>query len=134
MNSEKYEIKVRNWNQPGNIKDYIANLNRLRRQNPALQQTFKLNFLQVDHDDTLGFLKHSIDGEETLAIAIAVSKPDQREFWLHFGDNEIGPPNARRRIVAVENLATGERHSVQWGGVRLRLDPNRDPMIALRCV
>jgi starch synthase (maltosyl-transferring) len=134
LNSEKYEIKVRNWNQPGNIKDYIANLNRLRRQNPALQQTFKLNFLQVDHDDTLGFLKHSIDGEETLAIAIAVSKPDQREFWLHFGDNEIGPPNARRRIVAVENLATGERHSVQWGGVRLRLDPNRDPMIALRCV
>ena len=34
LNSEKYEIKVRNWNQPGNIKDYIGRLNRLRRENP----------------------------------------------------------------------------------------------------
>lgn len=134
LDSEKYEFKTRDWNAPGNIKDYIAGLNRLRRSHKALQQTTKLNFLQVDHDGTIGFLKHSVDGAETLAIAIAVTGPDAREFWLHFGDNEIGSSNARRRIVAVENLQTGERIPVQWGGVRLRLDPNRDPMIALRCV
>ena len=33
LNSEKYEIKVRDWNKPGNIKDYIGRLNRLRREN-----------------------------------------------------------------------------------------------------
>ena len=36
LNSEKYEIKVRDWDKPGNIKDYIGRLNRLRRENPAL--------------------------------------------------------------------------------------------------
>ena len=36
---EKYELKVRDWNKPGNIKDYIGRLNRIRRENPALLQT-----------------------------------------------------------------------------------------------
>ena len=36
LNSDKYEIKVRDWDKPGNIKDYIGRLNRLRRENPAL--------------------------------------------------------------------------------------------------
>ncbi len=134
LNSEKYEFKVRDWNKPGNIKDYIAHLNRLRRAHPALQQTANLRFLQVDHDDTLGFLKFSADGEETLALAIAVGSGEAREFWLHFGDSEIGPPDRRRPVAAVEDLATGERRPVQWGGVRLRLDPQNDPLIVLRCL
>jgi starch synthase (maltosyl-transferring) len=133
LNSEKYEFKTRDWNKPGNIKPYITHLNRLRREHPALQQTANLRFLQVDHDDTLGFLKTSDDGEETLALACAVANGGAREFWLHFGDNEIGPPDRRRRIIAVENLTTGERHSVQWGGVRLLLDPQHDPLLVLRC-
>ena len=39
LNSEKYEIKVRDWDRPGNIKPYIRDLNRARRENTALQQT-----------------------------------------------------------------------------------------------
>ena len=31
LNSEKYEIKMRDWNKPGNIKPYIGDLNRARR-------------------------------------------------------------------------------------------------------
>ena len=134
LDSEKYEFKVRDWNKPGNIKEYIAAVNGLRRANRALQQTARLDFLQVDHDGTIGFLKQSVDGENAVVVAIAVTGPEAREFWCHFGDHEIGPPNARRRIVAVENLVTGERWPVQWGGVRLRLDPHSEPRIALRCV
>ena len=48
LNSEKYEIKTRDWDAPGNIKDYLARLNRIRRDNAALQQSANLQFLQVD--------------------------------------------------------------------------------------
>ncbi len=44
LNSEKYELKVRDWDRPGNIKDYIACLNRIRRDNAALLQTSNLRF------------------------------------------------------------------------------------------
>ena len=44
LNSEKYELKVRDWNKPGNIKDYIGDLNRLRRAKPgaAADQQFAI--------------------------------------------------------------------------------------------
>src|SRR5262249_11558500 len=44
LNSEKYELKVRDCNQPGNIKSYIGHLNGLRRSHPALQQTSRVRF------------------------------------------------------------------------------------------
>jgi starch synthase (maltosyl-transferring) len=39
LNSEKYELKVRDWDKPGNIKPFLTELNRVRKSNPALQQT-----------------------------------------------------------------------------------------------
>ena len=59
INSEKYEIKVRDWNKPGNIKGYIGRLNRIRRDNAALLQTANLRFAQVDDAEVIGFVKES---------------------------------------------------------------------------
>ena len=45
LNSEKYEIKVRDWNKPGNIKDYIGRAqSRCGASNPALLQTTQSAF------------------------------------------------------------------------------------------
>ena len=129
INSEKYEIKIRDWNRPGNIKDYVTRLNRLRRHNSALQQTANLQFLQVDNANVIGFLKRSVDGGNAVACAIALGA-DPQDFWLHFGDQTIGG-NAVR---AIENLITGEQRLLEWGGVRLRIDPNDDPALFFRCM
>jgi starch synthase (maltosyl-transferring) len=134
LNSEKYEIKVRKWNKPGNIKSYIGRLNRLRRENAALLQTANLRFAQVDDDQVIGFVKESVARDNAVAVAIALTSHGPRQFWFHFGDLEIGPEHARRRVNAVENLVTGERHRIEWGGVRLRVDPAADPALLFRCV
>jgi starch synthase (maltosyl-transferring) len=134
INSEKYEIKVRDWNKPGNLNDYIARLNRIRRENPALLQTSNLRFAQIDDDQVIGFVKESVAQDNAVAVAIALSGKGLREFWFHFGDMEIGPPHARRRITAIENLRSGARHQLEWGGVRLRIDPWYDPALLFRCI
>ena len=134
VNSEKYEIKVRDWNKPGNINEYIGRLNRLRRENPALLQTSDLRFAQVDDDQVIGFVKESVAHDNAVAVAIALSGQGLREFWFHFGDMEIGPPSARQRVTAIENLRTGARHQLEWGGVRLRIDPWYDPALLFRCI
>jgi starch synthase (maltosyl-transferring) len=133
LNSEKYEIKVRDWDRPGNIKDYIGRLNRLRRNNPALLQTANLRFVAIDDNDVIGFIKESVAGDNAVAVAIALAKPSPRQFWMHFGDLEIGPPGERRRIREVENLVTGERHTIEWGGVRLTIDQDKEPALLFRC-
>jgi starch synthase (maltosyl-transferring) len=130
--SEKYEIKTRDWDKPGNIKDYLKRLNTIRRGNDALLQTANLRFLQVDNDNVTGFIKESAAGDNAVACAISLSGAPQ-QFWLHFGDEQIGPEDDKRPIRILENLVTGERHLLEWGGVRLRIDPASDPALLFRC-
>lgn len=132
INSEKYEIRTRDWNKPGNIKDYLKRLNTIRRANPALLQTADLRFLQTNDGNITGFLKESPGGDNAVACAIALSRTP-KEFWLHFGDLTIGPQDDRRPVRAVENLVTGERHLLEWNGLRVRIEPDRDPALLLRC-
>jgi starch synthase (maltosyl-transferring) len=129
INSEKYEIRTRDWNRRGNIKDYLARLNQIRRDNSALQQTANLQFLQVDNGNVIGFLKQSAHGDNAIACAIALSG-DTQDFWLHFGGHTV----SGNAIRAIENLATGEQRLLEWGGIRLRIDPSDDPALLFRCV
>jgi starch synthase (maltosyl-transferring) len=133
LNSEKYKLKVRDWNRLGNIKDYICNLNRIRRSNPALLQTSNLRFAQVEEGEVIGFVKQSVAGDNAVAVTVALANTGRREFWFHFGDIEVGLPSSRRRVKFVENLITGERRLLEWGGVRLRIDPQQDPALLFRC-
>ncbi|HET9717397.1 MAG TPA: alpha-1,4-glucan--maltose-1-phosphate maltosyltransferase [Pseudolabrys sp.] len=131
LHSEKYEIKVRDWDKPGNIKDYIRQLNAIRHENPALQQTANLRFLPVDNPNVIGFLKESVDGQNAVACAISLVGTPQ-EFWLHFGDEKIGRA-ARLPVRRIESLKGGESHLLQWGGARLRIDPGNDPALIYLC-
>jgi starch synthase (maltosyl-transferring) len=133
LNSEKYEIKVRDWDQPGNLKPYIREINLARRANAALLQTANLNFVPIDDENVIGFVKKSVDGSNTVAVAIALSR-DSHEFWLPLGDTRVAAGAGPTPVVAVENLITGERLPVEWGGLRLRIDPTRDPALLFRCL
>jgi starch synthase (maltosyl-transferring) len=133
LDSEKYEIKVRDWDRPDNIKPYIRDLNRARRANPALQQTSNLRFIPIEDGNVIGFVKESADRTNTVAVAIALSR-EPHEFWLPLGDIQVGVGDERRHVAAVENLSTGERSPVEWGGIRLRIDPVRDPALLFRCL
>ena len=133
LDSEKYEIKPRDWNAPGNITDYITQLNRIRRENPALQQTADLRFVLIDNDNVTGFVKESVIHDNAVAVAIALGRGPY-EFWFHLGDMQIGQESTRRPVRAVENLLTGERRTIEWGGLRLFIDPENDPAVFFRCI
>lgn len=132
LDSEKYEIKIRDWHKPGNIIPYITALNMARRANPALQQISNLRFMPVENDNIIGFVKTSVDETNVVAGAIAISR-DPYEFWLPI-DTQVLVDGERRNVAAVENIITGERHGVEWGGIRLRIDPQRDPAALFRCL
>jgi starch synthase (maltosyl-transferring) len=133
LHSEMHEIITRDWDRPGHIKSYIGDLNRVRRENTALQQTANLRFIPVDDGNVIGFVKESVNQTNSVVAAIALSR-DVHEFWLHLGDVEVGMAGDRRHVAAVENLVTGERYPLEWGGIRLRIDPVRDPAVLFRCL
>ena len=77
MHSEKYEIRVRDWNAKGNIGDEIALLNRIRRDSPALQRFGNLTFLPTESEQILFFRKASIAGN---TVAGEGDTPDVRRL------------------------------------------------------
>jgi len=47
--NEKYELKNWDWDRPGNLKNEIARVNRLRTVHPALQRTNNIRFVDTDN-------------------------------------------------------------------------------------
>ncbi len=57
LDSEKYQIKQRDWQAPGNIIAEISRLNHIRRSNPALQTHQSLRFYNAFNDQVLWYGK-----------------------------------------------------------------------------
>lgn len=138
LDSEKYQIRQRNWDKAGNIKTYITALNRIRRENAALHQTTNLRFLGAEDGETIAFAKEGHDNAandtaNSVVAVIALSR-HAREFWLPLGDLTLDAGGERRPVTALENLITGERSRIEWGGIKLRIDPDLDPALLFRCL
>ncbi|TLD41241.1 MAG: Alpha-amylase [Candidatus Jettenia ecosi] len=70
LNSEKYEIRYWYWDKPGNLKDFIARVNRIRRENSALQTISNLQFCEIDNDYLLSYEKATEDLSNILLIVV----------------------------------------------------------------
>ncbi|MBW3612981.1 MAG: alpha-1,4-glucan--maltose-1-phosphate maltosyltransferase [Chloroflexi bacterium] len=65
LDSEKYEVRARDWDAPGNIKLLVGELNRVRHERPALKRYDNLRFEHVTGQRTLFYRK-----------ALPLGKPD----------------------------------------------------------
>ena len=70
LDSEKYQIRAWDWNRPGTITTEIAQLNAIRRANPALHSHLGVTFLRAENDFVLLFEKATEDRRNVLLIAI----------------------------------------------------------------
>jgi starch synthase (maltosyl-transferring) len=50
LDSEKYQIRQRDLDQPSSLKDFIARVNSIRKSSPALQQDWNLHFHPTDNE------------------------------------------------------------------------------------
>jgi starch synthase (maltosyl-transferring) len=122
LDSEKYQIRAWDWQRPGNIVAEITQLNRIRRQNPALQSQLGLSFLPVDNDDILLFEKATPDRSNVVIVAVNLDPKDGQGVG---GNIELPlykwrlPDHAR---VSVVDLMRGDRFT--WSGKwqRIALD------------
>jgi starch synthase (maltosyl-transferring) len=70
LDSEKYQLRAWDWNRPGNIIAEITALNRIRRQNPALQSHLGLTILPSDNDQIMIYEKATPDRSNVVIVAV----------------------------------------------------------------
>ncbi len=128
LHSEKYEIRSRDWDAPGHIKDDLRLLNRLRRENPALQRLANLEFLTSENEQVLCYRK-SAPGNDLL-VAVNLDPHHTQETMLHVPLEAWGLSEAD--AFPVDDLLGGERYT--WRGERnyVRLDPREKAGHVLR--
>jgi starch synthase (maltosyl-transferring) len=119
LDSEKYQFKQRDWNAPGNIKDFITRLNRARRENPALQHLTNLRFHMAENDQILFYAKAA--GNNVILVVVNLDPDHTRTAAVEWPLWEYGL--AWEADYTVEDLLTGERWT--WHGARnyVALDP-----------
>ncbi|CAN0626623.1 Alpha-1,4-glucan:maltose-1-phosphate maltosyltransferase [Burkholderia multivorans] len=84
LDAEKYELRARDWRKPVHIIDEIARLNRLRRENPALQTHLGLTFVDAQNDSVLVFVKATPSYDNVVIVAISLDQwhPQATNFTL----------------------------------------------------
>ncbi|HWP90585.1 MAG TPA: alpha-1,4-glucan--maltose-1-phosphate maltosyltransferase [Thermodesulfobacteriota bacterium] len=90
FNSEKYEIKRWDWDQPGNLKDIIARVNKIRRENPALQSTRNLKFYEVDNDYILFYGKAAEESSNVILAVVNLDPYHTQSGWVKVPISELG--------------------------------------------
>jgi starch synthase (maltosyl-transferring) len=123
LDSEKYQVRVRDWDRPGNIKPLVATLNKIRREHRALQLADNLRFLPSSEPHLIAYAKATPDLRDVLVVVVNVDP-----FSAHEG--VVTLPEAlfdRRPHYDVTDLLTGARYT--WHGPTnyVRLDPKTLP-------
>ncbi len=125
LESEKYQFKGRDWNGPGNIKEFLTRLNAIRRQNRALQEYANLRIQTAENDNILCFSKSTASLDNLILVAVTVDPWQPQTAFVHvpLADFGIGENDA----YIVEDLLTGEQFS--WRGSRnfIALNPHTRP-------
>jgi starch synthase (maltosyl-transferring) len=130
LDAEKYEVKVRDWEAPGNIREDIRRLNRIRRENPALQGYRNLRFYPSEDENILFYGKRSADGGNTILVAVNLDPFEAHTSRLLLPLAELGIAEDER--FEVEELLTGARHLWRGAGQTVALDPAAQPAAIFR--
>jgi starch synthase (maltosyl-transferring) len=130
MNSEKYEIRPRDFTAPGNLDADIRRLNRIRQENPALQRADNLTFHRSENDQILFYRKSMPDRSNDLLFIVNLDPRRAHDTMVHVPLDELGL--TADVMYQVTDLLTGARF--RWRGARnyVRLDPALEPGHVLR--
>jgi len=130
LDSEKYEIRPRDWNAPGNIISEVTRLNQIRRENPALHTHLGVAFHNAWNDKVLWFRKWTPDRKNVVLVLISLDPhaPQQTQFEVPLW--ELGLPDDAS--LAVTELMRGQ--SLVWQGKNQHwhFDPTDLPVAIFR--
>jgi len=112
LDSEKYQLKPRDWNAPGNIVGEVARLNRIRRENPALHTHLNLRFYSAFNDQVLYYGKATPDRSNFILVAVSLDPHHVQETLFEAPLWEFGLPDDA--ALQVEELMGGGRFT--WRG------------------
>ena len=122
LDSEKYQIRPRDFEHPHSLAELIRRVNGIRRAHPALQRDRGLRFHQTDNPRLLGYSKRSTDGTDLLLMVVNLDPHHMQHGFIRLPltDWGLGP----EATVEVRDLLWNERYFWRGEWNYVRLDPD----------
>jgi starch synthase (maltosyl-transferring) len=125
LDSEKYQFKERDWNAPGNIKDWIARINQIRKQNRALQMYTNLRFYPADNDAILFYGKMTPARDNIILVVVNLDPFRMQNSFVHVPIQEFGQMATDE--YQVHDLLNDARYTWRDRKNYVELDPEIQP-------
>jgi starch synthase (maltosyl-transferring) len=90
LDSEKYQIREWDLNSPYTIKDYIARVNRSRREHPALQSNNSIRFHQIDNEEIICYTKQTEDLRDVMLMVVNLNPYHTQSGWVYLPLESLG--------------------------------------------
>jgi starch synthase (maltosyl-transferring) len=125
LDSEKYQFKQRDWNAPGNIKDWITRLNQIRRENRALRLYDNLRFYHAENDAILFYGKTTPARDNIILVVLNLDPHRKQHSFVDVPIDQFGLTEGER--YQVHDLLSDARYV--WHARRnyVELDPEIQP-------
>ena len=125
LDSEKYQFKERDWNAPGNIKDWIARINKIRKENRALQMYTNLRFYHAESDAILFYGKMTPARDNIILVVVNLDPFRKQHSFVYVPIDQFG--QMENDEYQVHDLLNDARYT--WRGRQnyVELDPEIQP-------
>jgi starch synthase (maltosyl-transferring) len=121
LDSEKYQIRIRDFDQPGTLAELIAQVNSIRRAHPALQRDWGLRFHEADNPNLICYSKRSDDGTDLVVMVVNLDPAHMQHGFVRLPLWEWGLPSDS--ALEVVDLLSHERYFWRGESNYVRLDP-----------
>lgn len=121
LNSEKYQLRQWDLQRSDSLAPFIQRLNRIRREHPALQSDWRLQFLPIDNEQLIAYAKTTPDYKDIIVTVVNLDPHHAHSGWVEVPLAQWGV-DAERAYRMADLLGGG---SYLWQGARnfVRLDP-----------
>jgi starch synthase (maltosyl-transferring) len=123
--SEKYQYRPREWNQPGSLTALITQLNQMRRDHPALQQLRRLHFHRTDNPAVLAYSKHTANRSDVILVIVNLDPTKAQRATVQLSLKRLTAHP--RPTLRVHDLLDGTRSAWTGSNQRVELDPSKSP-------
>jgi starch synthase (maltosyl-transferring) len=90
VDSEKYEIKHWDRESPGSLWEFIARVNRIRKENPALHTGWNLRFYEIGNEALLFYGKTTEDLSNMIMVVVNLDPFHTQSAWVRVPIRELG--------------------------------------------
>jgi len=125
LDSEKYQIRAWDLEREDSLRELVARVNKVRRENPALRSDWSLRFFPVDNENIICYAKATPDLENVVVTVVNVDPYHTQTGWVELDLAALGVDE--RSPYQMHELLTGARYL--WHGARnfVSLDVTRSP-------